>query len=72
MKADPALTKVIVDYLGGPPEVADMTKAPVTTVHGWLRVGLSPARLDHVRLAADRAGKSIAHLLPQGQETEAA
>ena len=42
----------IIDALGGNAEVAKLTKAPATTVHGWRRVGLSASRLDHIWLAA--------------------
>jgi hypothetical protein len=57
---DAATATRIIIALGGPPEVARMTKAPVTTVHGWLRNGMSAARIDHLALAAARDGKSDA------------
>ncbi|WP_294391990.1 hypothetical protein [uncultured Sphingomonas sp.] len=54
--APPEAARLIIEGLGGPPKVAEMTKAPVTTVHSWMRVGLTRARLDHMRLAAAREG----------------
>lgn len=50
----------LIDALGGNGAVARMTKAPAQTVHGWRKVGLSQARLDHLLLAAERDGKADA------------
>lgn len=49
---------VVLDALGGTVAVSRLTFTPVTTVHGWRRVGMSEARFDHVRLAAGARGKS--------------
>lgn len=46
----------IIDGLGGTAAVARMTKNPTSTVHSWRKNGLSPSRLDHLRLAAKEEG----------------
>lgn len=46
----------IIDELGGTAVVARMTKNPTSTVHSWRKNGLSPSRLDHLRLAAKEEG----------------
>ncbi|WP_164488831.1 MULTISPECIES: hypothetical protein [Sphingobium] len=48
----------IIDELGGTAAVARMTKNPTSTVHSWRKNGLSPSRLDHLRLAAKEEGLS--------------
>ncbi|TZG26483.1 hypothetical protein [Sphingomonas montanisoli] len=48
---------VFLDGLGGTVAVSRLAFTPVTTVHGWRRVGMSEARFDHVRLAATARGK---------------
>lgn len=48
-----------LDALGGTVAVGRLTFTPVTTVHGWRRVGMSEARFDHVRLAAIARGKGV-------------
>lgn len=53
------LTDAAMEALGGTTAVATLIKAPVSTVHSWKRKGISPARLDHLRLAAAAAGKVI-------------
>lgn len=49
----------LIDALGGTTEVAELVKAPTSTVHSWRRKGLSPSRLDHLKLAAAAAGKTV-------------
>lgn len=53
------LTDEAMKALGGTTAVATLIKAPVSTVHSWKRNGISPARLDHLRLAAAAAGAVI-------------
>jgi hypothetical protein len=53
------LTDDAVKQLGGTTAVADLVKAPVSTVHSWKRNGISASRLDHLKLAAQAAGKHI-------------
>lgn len=53
------LTDQAMRDLGGTTAVAELLKAPVSTVHSWKRTGISPSRLDHLKLAASAAGKEI-------------
>lgn len=49
----------IVDAMGGTSAVAQMSKTPTSTVHSWRKNGIPDARLDHLKLVADREGLSI-------------
>lgn len=53
------LTDDAMKELGGTTAVADLLEAPVSTVHSWKRKGISAARLAHLKLAAQVAGKHI-------------
>jgi hypothetical protein len=51
-----AFSIALIDAFGGTSTVARLTKAPISTVHGWRRAGLAPSRLDHLRrIAQDEA-----------------
>ncbi|MEN2748204.1 hypothetical protein [Sphingomonas sp. T9W2] len=45
--------------LDGTTAVAKLLKLPTSTVHSWRRIGMTPSRADHLRLAAEAAGKSV-------------
>ena len=49
----------LIDALGGTTAVSRMTDAPVSTVHSWRRIGIPPARLNHLKLAAQAAGIKV-------------
>lgn len=53
------LTDDAMEKLGGTTAVATLLEAPVSTVHSWKRKGISAARLAHLKLAAQAAGKHI-------------
>lgn len=55
----PDIADRIIDALDGTSAVARMMKLPPSTVHSWRRIGMTPSRADHLRLAANAAGKSI-------------
>lgn len=52
------LTDAGIEALGGLKAVAELTKAPTSTVFAWKR-RISASRLDHLKLAAQVAGKHI-------------
>src|SRR5687768_6418598 len=54
-----ALASRIIDALGGTTDTARMISAPISTVHSWRKIGIPAARLDHLKLAAQRDGKMI-------------
>lgn len=58
MPLDGSQAGIVLDALGGTVAVSRLTFTPITTVHNWRRVGMSEARFDHVRLAADARGKA--------------
>nr|WP_198148630.1 hypothetical protein [Sphingomonas sp. Y57] len=58
MSLDGVRASVFLDALDGTVAVARLTFTPITTVHNWRRVGMSEARFDHVRLAAEARGKA--------------
>ena len=60
----------IVDHLGGTTAVHRLTFAPISTVHSWRKNGIPPARLAHLRLAAEAAGKPIPDDLLQAAEAD--
>lgn len=49
----------IIDDLGGNTVVSRLIRTPVTTVHSWRSIGIPPARLHHMQLAAKDAGIEI-------------
>lgn len=49
----------IIDALGGTSAVAKLLEAPTSTVHSWRKIGIPPARLAHLRLAAHAAGLQL-------------
>jgi len=53
------LADQIIDALGGTTAVHRMTQTPISTVHSWRRNGIPRARLAHLKLAAQVAGKVI-------------
>lgn len=52
------LTEQAFRDLGGSTAIAELVKAPVSTVHSW-RAKITESRLHHLRLAAAAAGKEI-------------
>ena len=48
----------------------DRDFAPISTVHSWRKNGIPPARLAHLRLAAEAAGKPIPDDLLQAAEAD--
>jgi hypothetical protein len=52
------LTDAGIEALGGLKAVSELTKAPTSTVFAWKR-RISASRLDHLKLAAQAAGKHI-------------
>lgn len=42
----------IIDALGGTTKVADLIKAPTSTVQSWKKIGIPPSRLEHLKLIA--------------------
>ena len=42
----------VIDALGGTTATAAMISAPVSTVHGWRKIGIPPAHMAHIRLLA--------------------
>lgn len=52
------LSDQIIEDFGGLTELARLVKAPASTVNSW-RAKISDSRLDHLRLAAAVAGKTI-------------
>lgn len=56
---DPVYANRVIDALNGTSAVAELLKAPTSTVHSWRSIGISAARLDHLKLAARAAGKQI-------------
>jgi hypothetical protein len=53
------LTDDALKQLGGTTAVAELLKAPVSTVHSWKRSGISPSRLDHLKLAVRAEGREV-------------
>jgi hypothetical protein len=49
----------LIRTLGGTTAVSRMTEAPVSTVHSWKTNGIPPARLAHIKLAANAEGIRI-------------
>lgn len=52
------LSDPIIEALGGLTAISKMVHAPVSTVNGW-RQYIPASRLDHLMLAANRAGLSV-------------
>lgn len=55
----PEIADRIIDALDGTSAVARLLKLPISTVHSWRRIGMAAARADHLRLAAQSAGKVV-------------
>lgn len=49
----------LITALGGTTAVAGMIEAPITTVQSWKSNGIPRSRLSHLRLIAEREGKTI-------------
>lgn len=49
----------LIDALGGTTAVSRATGAPTSTVHSWRKIGIPPARLNHLRLVAQAGGVGI-------------
>lgn len=56
MSNDPTEADILIDGLGGTSAVAEMTKAPASTVHSWRKKGFSLSRKEHLRLLYERQG----------------
>jgi hypothetical protein len=57
--AEKPVSDQIIDLLGGTTAVHRLTAAPISTVHSWRKNGIPPARLAHLRLAAEAESKPI-------------
>lgn len=55
----PEIAGCIIDGLDGTTAVAKLLKLPKSTVHSWRRIGMSPSRADHLRLATAGTGREI-------------
>jgi hypothetical protein len=49
----------IIDAAGGTTKVATLTKAPLSTVHSWRKIGIPSSRFDHLKLAAAAADLDV-------------
>jgi hypothetical protein len=49
----------LINTFGGLTKVAELMRAPVTTVSSWKRSGLSQSRLAHLRLIAEKEGVAV-------------
>ncbi|PXA91585.1 hypothetical protein DMC47_25350 [Nostoc sp. 3335mG] len=55
----PEVADRLIDALDGTSAVARLLKLPISTVHSWRRIGMTPSRADHLRLAAEGEGKTV-------------
>jgi hypothetical protein len=53
------LSNQIIEDFGGTTALAQLVKAPVSTVHSWRKSLIPPSRLDHLKLAAKAKGLKV-------------
>lgn len=49
----------IIDGLGGTTAVHKLTGVPISTIHSWRKNGIPDGRLNHLKLAAQAAGRTV-------------